>query len=205
MRSMILKFKQATYSKVSEFSEFTQLSKFTKYEYRKYSDSYESFKSRYSTIQPGQTINSHEKIKGRIISLRDMSKHLKFGDISLNGQTLQFVTKFNSDFVKRGNIVEICGFPYRTKTGELSILINDIKILKEYKILLPPSARFDKNNIEDPFLKYQKRYLDLITNHSSIATFQKRSLIIQFVRNYLINEGFLEVETPILSKGWGVK
>lgn len=94
-----------------------------------------------------------------------------------------------------GDIVEIKGFVFKTKTGEISIHAKEIRLLS--KSLLPLPEKF--HGLTDTDTRYRRRYLDMIMNPDVKETFIKRSKIITSIRNYLDNLGFIEVETPILN------
>ncbi|WP_062350133.1 lysine--tRNA ligase [Bacillus kwashiorkori] len=93
-----------------------------------------------------------------------------------------------------GDIVGVKGQVFKTKVGELSIKVDDFQILT--KSLRPLPDKF--HGLKDIEQRYRQRYLDLIVNPSSRETFITRSKIIQSIRNYLNNLGFLEVETPMM-------
>lgn len=93
-----------------------------------------------------------------------------------------------------GDIVEIKGFVFKTKTGEISVHAKEIRLLS--KSLLPLPEKF--HGLTDTDTRYRKRYLDMIMNPDVKETFIKRSKIITSIRNYLDNLGFIEVETLFL-------
>ncbi len=93
-----------------------------------------------------------------------------------------------------GDIVGVTGVMFKTNVGELSIQVKEFTLLT--KSLRPLPDKY--HGLQDIELRYRKRYLDLITNEESRETFYLRSRIIQSMRNYLNNQGFLEVETPML-------
>lgn len=93
-----------------------------------------------------------------------------------------------------GDIVGVTGIVFKTNVGELSIAVNEFHLIT--KSLRPlPEEYYGLKDIEQ---RYRQRYLDLITNKDSRETFLLRSKIIQSMRRYLDDEGFLEVETPML-------
>ena len=94
-----------------------------------------------------------------------------------------------------GDIVEVKGFVFKTRTGEISVHAKEIRLLS--KSLLPLPEKF--HGLTDTDTRYRKRYLDMIMNPDVKETFIKRSKIITSIRNYLDNLGFIEVETPILN------
>ena len=93
-----------------------------------------------------------------------------------------------------GDIVGVTGVVFKTNVGELSIHAKEFTLLT--KSLRPLPDKY--HGLQDIELRYRKRYLDLITNEESRKTFVMRSKIIQSMRSYLNNAGFLEVETPML-------
>src|SRR5699024_6080994 len=93
-----------------------------------------------------------------------------------------------------GDIVGVTGIVFKTNVGELSIHVQEFTLLT--KSLRPLPDKY--HGLQDIELRYRKRYLDLITNEESRDTFIMRSKIIQAMRNYLNEKGFLEVETPML-------
>ena len=93
-----------------------------------------------------------------------------------------------------GDIVGVAGVIFKTKTGELSIKVKDFTFLT--KALRPLPDKF--HGLKDVEQRYRQRYLDLIMSQDSKETFISRSKIIQSMRRYLDNHGYLEVETPMM-------
>ena len=94
-----------------------------------------------------------------------------------------------------GDIVEVKGFVFKTRTGEISVHAQEIRLIS--KSLLPLPEKF--HGLTDTDTRYRKRYLDMIMNPDVKDTFIKRSKIISSIRAYLDNLGFIEVETPMLN------
>ena len=94
-----------------------------------------------------------------------------------------------------GDIIEVKGFVFRTRTGEISVHAKAVRLLS--KSLLPLPEKF--HGLKDTDTRYRRRYLDLIMNPEVKDTFIKRSKIVSSIRNYLDNIGFIEVETPMLN------
>ncbi|HPS30759.1 MAG TPA: lysine--tRNA ligase [bacterium] len=141
-------------------------------------------------------------IAGRIMFLRVMGK-LAFANIKDETANLQVV--FAKDFLKDGfdrfkksfdvgDIVWVEGEAYITRTGEFSILVHKTELLT--KNVRPLPEKF--HGLTDKELRYRQRYLDLIMNDEVKKTFRKRVQIVSFIRNYMDNAGFLEVETPMM-------
>lgn len=142
-------------------------------------------------------------IAGRIMTWRDMGK-ANFIDIQDRNGRIQSYVRMNDvgeDVFKEfktwdiGDIVEIKGFVFKTRTGEISVHAQEIRLLA--KSLLPLPEKF--HGLTDTDTRYRKRYLDMIMNPDVKDTFIKRSKIITSIRNYLDNLGFIEVETPMLN------
>ena len=151
--------------------------------------------------------NQDVSICGRMMSRRDMGK-ANFIDIrDLTGR-MQIYVKIDeigedefAEFKKWdiGDIIEVKGFVFRTRRGEISVHAKALRLLS--KSLLPLPEKF--HGLTNTDTRYRKRYLDLIMNPEVKDTFVKRSLIIREVRNYLDSQGFLEVETPMLVSNAG--
>ena len=93
-----------------------------------------------------------------------------------------------------GDIVGAEGYPFRTKTGELSLHTSSIRLL--VKSLLPLPEKF--HGLTDVETRYRQRYVDLIVNPESRDIFIKRSRIVNLIRDFMTNRDFLEVETPMM-------
>jgi lysyl-tRNA synthetase class 2 len=141
------------------------------------------------------------------MTLRSMGKAIFFNVQDMTGQiqvylrlddmTEQEKTVFN--LTDLGDIVGVEGIPFRTQKGELSLWAKSFTMLT--KTLEPMPEKF--HGIQDVEIKYRHRHLDLITDEDSRKVFETRSKIIKFIRNFLDNRGFLEVETPILQPIYG--
>ena len=147
--------------------------------------------------------NKEVVIAGRIMTWRDMGK-ANFIDIQDRNGRIQAYVRMNDigeESFKEfkswdiGDIVEVRGFVFKTRTGEISVHAQEIRLLS--KSLLPLPEKF--HGLTDTDTRYRKRYLDMIMNPEVKDTFIKRSKIITSIRNYLDNLGFIEVETPILN------
>lgn len=117
---------------------------------------------------------------------------------SVDGEALNPL-KFIEKKIDLGDILGIKGHLFHTQKGELTLFAKEVTLL--CKTLLPLA---DKHaGLADKELRYRKRWLDLITNPEVQHTFRTRSRILQFIRSYFIEAGFLEVETPILQSIYG--
>ncbi len=141
-------------------------------------------------------------LAGRLMSLRIMGK-LAFGHLKDETGRLQAVFSkeylgegfdFLKKFVDIGDIVGVVGEPFVTKTGELSVLAREVRLVT--KNVRPLPEKF--HGLTDKELRYRQRYLDLIMNDEVQETFQRRVRIIAFIRDWMNRAGFLEVETPMM-------
>ena len=140
---------------------------------------------------------------GRIMSKRGMGKAI-FCDIQDDRGQIQLYVRKDAvseqefaDFRKYdiGDIIGVSGYAFKTKTGEISIHVQQVTLLS--KSLRPLPEKFHgMTNME---LRYRQRYVDLIMNPESKRNFQIRSRFVAYLRRYLDRLGFMEVETPVLS------
>lgn len=146
--------------------------------------------------------NINEFIAGRIKLIRLMGK-AAFIDIEDESGIIQaYLSKndLNDEFetfkkyAEVGDIVNIGGYPFKTKTNQLSLHATSFKILT--KAIIPLPEKF--HGLVDVELRYRQRYLDLIMNSKIRDTFKIRSKAISYIRSFFENKGFLEVETPML-------
>jgi len=142
-------------------------------------------------------------VAGRLMTRRIMGK-ASFANVQdETGQVQIYVQRdalpegfYNEQFKKWdiGDIVGVRGVMFKTNKDELSIKITSIELL--VKSLRPLPEKF--HGLTDTETKYRQRYVDLIMNEQSRDVFQTRSKIISFIRNFLIQKDFLEVETPMM-------
>jgi lysyl-tRNA synthetase class 2 len=143
------------------------------------------------------------KIAGRMMTRRIMGKasfsHLQ----DMSGQIQVYVARdnlpegiYNDQFKKWdiGDILGVEGYLFKTQTGELSVKVDNIRLLT--KALRPLPEKF--HGIADQEIKYRQRYLDLIMSQQSRDVFLIRSKVVGYIRNFLIERQFLEVETPMM-------
>ena len=164
-------------------------------------------------------------IAGRIMSRRIMGS-AAFAEIQDSTGRIQIYvrrddicpdedkTLYNTVFKKLldiGDIVGVKGYVFTTQTGEVSIHVTDFKVLTKSLKPLPvvkSSKDADGNIVKhdefaDPELRYRQRYVDLVVNPHVKETFIKRTKLVNSMREFLNNRGYLEVETPILQPLYG--
>ncbi len=143
------------------------------------------------------------KLAGRMMTRRIMGKASFCHIQDMSGKIQLYVTRdalpegfYNEQFKKWdiGDIIGAEGTLFKTKTGELSVRVDDVRLLT--KALRPLPEKF--HGIADQEIKYRQRYLDLIMSHESRKTFLMRSKIVTYIREFLIARSFLEVETPMM-------
>ena len=155
------------------------------------------------TGQFAELENQTVKIAGRLIAKRDQGK-AAFANIVDQTGNLQLYTKIDllgetkyQEFLNLdlGDIIGLTGKVFKTHRGQISVQIEDLQLLS--KALRPLPEKW--HGLKDTDLRYRQRYLDLISNPEVMATFLKRTKIITTIRNILERDGFIEVETPVLS------
>jgi lysyl-tRNA synthetase class 2 len=146
--------------------------------------------------------HAHVKIAGRIMLRRLMGKASFIHIQDLSGRMQVYLKQdllpegVYQNFLEwdLGDIVGIEGVVFKTKTGELSVKAENIYLLT--KSLRPLPDKF--HGLADQEMRYRQRYVDLITNEETRRTFQVRSKLINSLRHFLNEHGFVEVETPMM-------
>ncbi len=159
-----------------------------------------TLQEKYAHLENGEETNDNFAVAGRIMAMRNSGMFMDLMDDS--GKIQIFCHKENIGdeafktlkLVDIGDMLGVHGTIRRTPRGELSIKATSYKLLA--KSLKPLPEKF--HGLTDVETRYRQRYVDLIMNEEVRDTFRKRSLIIQKIREYLVNLGFLEVETPML-------
>eukprot|EP01122_Echinamoeba_exundans_P017830 TRINITY_DN9782_c0_g1_i1.p1 TRINITY_DN9782_c0_g1~~TRINITY_DN9782_c0_g1_i1.p1 ORF type:complete len:558 (+),score=202.20 TRINITY_DN9782_c0_g1_i1:39-1712(+) len=166
--------------------------------------------AKFGHLEPQQSIETEiVSVAGRIKSKRDASAKLVFMDLIGGGlaspkvQVLANAAHYEGgvdamkkivSLLRRGDIIGVRGFPTRSKTGELSIIPKEIKLLSPCLHMLPKDGALTSQET-----RYRQRYLDLIVNDQNKKTFVARSRVINGIRRFLDNMNFLEVETPMMN------
>ncbi|WP_456460999.1 lysine--tRNA ligase [Reichenbachiella sp.] len=178
-------------------------------------ENYEKRKTDYKAIS----------IAGRLMSRRIMGS-ASFAEIQDSTGRIQIYLRrddicpdedkalYNTVFKKMmdiGDIIGIKGYVFTTEVGEISIHVTELKLLTKSLKPLPivKEAKDEEGNMKtydaftDPELRYRQRYVDLIVNPEVRDTFVKRTQLVNSMRNFLAEKGYLEVETPILQPLYG--
>ena len=164
---------------------------------------------------------SNVRISGRLMSRRIMGK-ASFAEIQDNSGRIQIYvnrdeicpeedkTLYNTVFKKLldfGDFISIEGYAFTTQTGQLSIHVKSLEILSKSLKPLPVVKTDAEGNaydeVTDPEFKYRQRYVDLTINPQVREVFEKRSKMINAMRKFMVDRGYLEVETPVLQPIYG--
>ncbi len=142
-------------------------------------------------VVAGRMLGKRVMGKASFATLRDMS-----GDIQLFVQRDSLPDGVYQAFKQwdLGDVLGARGTLFKTRTGELSIQVRELRLLT--KSLRPLPEKF--HGLSDLETRYRQRYVDLITSEETRALFRKRSRIIEYIRDYFTGAGFLEVETPMM-------
>jgi len=168
----------------------------------------EEIKKKHEKLKPDERTKDIVKIAGRIMTIRDLGK-LAFSTIQDRYGTIQAVLqegetadkkwKLFKSYIDAGDIIGIEGTVFKTKRGEISVLVKDLELLTKAVRALPEKW----HGIQDDEERLRKRYLDIIMNPEIKELFVKKSKFWQTIRNFLLEKGFLEIETPVLEGSAG--
>lgn len=170
------------------------------------------FVKEYDHLKRGETLNDITvQVTGRIMTKREAGAKLRFYVLKGDGVEVQIMAQAQDaesaeiyekehDLLKRGDIIGVVGYPGRTAPakggdGELSVFATKVQLLTPCLHMLPT----EHYGFKDQEARYRKRYLDLIMNDRSRDIFKVRSQIIKYIRKFLDDRDFVEVETPILN------
>jgi lysyl-tRNA synthetase, class II len=154
---------------------------------------------------PGEQLENprvNVRVAGRIMAIRLMGK-AGFAHLQQDGQRLQIYVKKDAvgekafelyKLLDLGDHIGVSGYLFRTRTGELSVHVEEITFLS--KDLLPLPEKW--HGLTDVELRYRQRYVDMVMNPEVREVFLKRSILVQSIRRTLNAQGFVEVETPMM-------
>lgn len=147
------------------------------------------------------------RVAGRVLAIREHGKTC-FAHILDRGVKLQIYLRQDRlgkevfetlKLLDIGDIIGLTGSPFKTKTGEITLMVDRLQLLS--KSLCPLPEKF--HGLKDKEARYRRRYLDLLANPEVRETFVVRSRIMKIIRQVLDERGFLEVETPVLQPLYG--
>ncbi len=155
---------------------------------------------KYADLAAGEETNDKYAVAGRVMAVRNTGMFIDLMDSTGKIQIFSHKENMDEELIKTlkltdvGDLIGFYGTVRRTPRGELSIKATSFKILAKSLQTLPEKF----HGLTDVETRYRQRYVDLIANEKTRDTFQKRSKIIAKLREFLGNDGFMEVETPIL-------
>lgn len=170
------------------------------------------FIAKYEYLERGQFVKEETvMLAGRVHNKRESGTKLRFYDVHAEGMQVQIMCQFQDcaegrdylamhDLIKRGDIVGIKGYPGRSaprgrEDGELSVFCNEIILLSPSLHMLPKA----QPGLTNQETRFRQRYLDLIMNNSTRNIFIMRTKIVKYVRKFLDERDFMEVETPMMN------
>ncbi|SCU83552.1 LAFA_0D04258g1_1 [Lachancea sp. 'fantastica'] len=171
-----------------------------------------AFLEKYAHLQRGETLPEEKvSLAGRVHAKRESGSKLKFYVLHGDGVEVQLMSQVQDygeesayeadhDLIKRGDIIGVEGYVGRTQPkkggeGEISVFVSRIQLLTPCLHILPA----DHFGFKDQETRYRKRYLDLIMNKEAKPRFITRSKIISYIRKFLDERSFVEVETPMMN------
>lgn len=163
---------------------------------------------KYGKLKEEEKTKDKVSLAGRVVALRIHGK-INFATLQDSTGRIQLcveeqesgseLCEFLKNFVDSGDIIGIEGIIFKTKRGELTVLVKKLELLTKSIAPLP-----DKwHGLQDKEERYRQRYVDLIMNPEVKEVFMKKSKIIESMREFLVNQGYVEVETPILQPIYG--
>ncbi len=152
-------------------------------------------------LEPGEEADATVRVAGRVLGRRELGKLVFLDLVDRSGriQLLCDTARTGNVDVDLGDVVGVAGKPAKARRGEPSIAVDELVLLGKIRAPLPDTF----HGLTDTELRYRKRYLDLLMNEESRRDAIVRSRMITAIRAYLDEEGFIEVETPILQPQYG--
>jgi lysyl-tRNA synthetase class 2 len=164
-------------------------------------DSVVDVRSATEGIDAGGTLDETRRLAGRVMARREMGK-LVFLDLVDRSGRIQLMCdtgRVGDVEVHLGDVVGVVGSPAKSRRGEPSVMVDELTLLARNRSPLPDTF----HGLTDVETRYRKRYLDLLMNEDARALFLLRARIVTAIRRYLDEEGFVEVETPVLQPRYG--
>ncbi len=152
-------------------------------------------------LEAGSDLEETRRLAGRIMARREMGKLLFLDLVDRSGriQLMCDTGHVGEIDVHLGDIVGVVGRPAKSRRGEPSLMADELSVLARNTSPLPDTF----HGLTDQETRYRKRYLDLLMNEDSRELFLLRARVITAIRRFLDEEGFVEVETPVLQPRYG--
>jgi lysyl-tRNA synthetase, class II len=152
-------------------------------------------------LDAGGELDEPRRLAGRVLARREMGK-LVFLDLVDRSGRIQLMCdtgRIGELDVKLGDVVGVTGKPAKSRRGEPSLAVESLEVLARNQSPLPDTF----HGLTDQETRYRKRYLDLLMNEDARDLFALRARIVTAIRRYLDEQGFVEVETPVLQRRYG--
>jgi len=152
-------------------------------------------------VEPGEEAGEPRRVAGRVMARRDMGKLVFLDLVDRSGKIQLLVAEERAGPVDLalGDIVGVTGIPSKTKRGEPSLAVTELELLARNQRPLPDTF----HGLQETETRYRQRHLDLLMSDESRADFETRARMVAAIRRYLDDNGFVEVETPILQPRYG--
>ena len=153
------------------------------------------------SLDAGAELDQTRRLAGRAMARREMGK-LVFLDLVDRSGRIQLMCdtgRIGEVDVRLGDVVGVAGRPAKSRRGEPSLMVDELTILARNTSPLPDTF----HGLTDQETRYRKRYLDLLMDEDSRELFLLRAKVVTAIRRYLDEEGFVEVETPVLQPRYG--
>jgi lysyl-tRNA synthetase class 2 len=152
-------------------------------------------------LEPGTETDEKRRVAGRVMARRGHGKLVFLDLVDRSGriQLLCETSRTGEIDVDLGDVVGASGSPATTRRGEPSLAVDELVLLAKIRRSLPDTF----HGLRDTELRYRQRYLDLLVNQETRRDFEVRTRLVTAIRGYLDEQGFLEVETPILQPRYG--
>src|SRR6188508_2472031 len=147
-------------------------------------------------LDAGAELDETRRLAGRVMARREMGKLVFLDLVDRSGriQLMCDVGRIGEVDVRLGDVVGVAGRPAKSRRGEPSLIVDELTILARNTSPLPDTF----HGLTDQETRYRKRYLDLLMNEESRELFLLRARVVTAIRRFLDEEGFVEVETPVL-------
>jgi lysyl-tRNA synthetase class 2 len=152
-------------------------------------------------LEPGQDGENEFRLAGRVLARREMGKLTFLDLVDRSGRIQLFCEQsvLEGLDLDLGDIIGVSGRPMKTRRGEPSLRVEKLELLAKIRLPLPDLY----HGLTDVETRYRKRYLDLLVNEETRRDALLRARMVSSIRRHLDEEGFVEVETPVLQPRYG--
>ena len=160
-----------------------------------------SVRAECEAVEPGAESPQKRRLAGRVLARRGHGKLVFLDLVDRSGriQLLCDTSRTGEIDLDLGDVIGVSGSPAKSRRGEPSVAVDELTLLAKIRVPLPDTF----HGLTDVEQRYRKRYLDLLMNEDTRGDFLLRSRIVSAIRRWLDDEGFVEVETPVLQPRYG--